>query len=81
VLGHLQRGGSPIPFDRILGTRYGVAAVEAFVRGEYGTMVSLQGNEIKSVPLVEAIKEIRKVDPNGDLVQAARSIGISFGDP
>lgn len=81
VLGHLQRGGSPIPFDRILGTRYGVAAVEAFVNGKYGTMVSLQGTEIKSVPLVEAIKEIRKVDPNGDLVAAARGIGISFGDP
>ena len=81
VLGHLRKGRLAYPFDRILGTRYGVAAVEAFVRGEYGTMVSLQGNEIKSVPLVEAIKEIRKVDPNGDLVQAARSIGISFGDP
>jgi phosphofructokinase-like protein len=80
VLGHLQRGGSPIPFDRILGTRYGVAAVHAFVRGEFGTMVSLQGNQIRSVPLTEAIKEIRKVNTDGDLVSAARGIGISFGD-
>lgn len=80
ILGHLQRGGSPIPYDRILGTRYGVAAVQAFVRGEYGTMVSLQGAEIKSVPIADAIKEIRKVDPNGDLVAAARGVGVSFGD-
>lgn len=80
VLGHLQRGGSPIPYDRILGSRYGVAAVQAFMRGEYGNMVSLQGTEIKSVPIADAIKEIRKVDPNGDLVAAARGIGVSFGD-
>lgn len=80
VLGHLQRGGSPIPFDRILGTRYGVAAVHAFVRREFGSMVSLQGNKIQSVPLTEAIKEIRKVNIEGDLVSAARGVGISFGD-
>ncbi|MEN6351523.1 MAG: 6-phosphofructokinase [Syntrophomonas sp.] len=80
VLGHLQRGGSPIPYDRILSTRYGVAAVEAFMKEKYGTMVSLQGNEITTVPIKEAIKEIRKVKPDSDLVQAARGVGISFGD-
>ncbi len=80
VLGHLQRGGAPIPYDRILGTRYGVAAVHAFIRREFGSMVSLQGAEITSVPLTEAIKEIRKVPTDGDLVAAARGIGISFGD-
>lgn len=80
VLGHLQRGGAPIPFDRILGTQYGVAAVETFMRGEFGTMVSRQGTEIKTVPIEEAIREIRKVDPEGSLVKAARGVGISFGD-
>ncbi len=80
ILGHLQRGGGPIPFDRILATRYGVAAVDAFMEGEFGQMVSLQGNRITTVPITEAVKEIRKVDPEGDMVKAARAIGISFGD-
>jgi 6-phosphofructokinase 1 len=80
VLGHLQRGGSPIPYDRILSARYGVAAVEALVKGEFGTMVSLQGQKIVTVPLHEAIKEQKKVNPQSDIVEAARAIGISFGD-
>jgi len=80
VLGHLQRGGSPIPFDRVLSTRYGVAAVEAFVQGKYGTMVSLQGQQIVNVPIKEAIEDLKKVDPESDIVRAARAVGISFGD-
>jgi 6-phosphofructokinase 1 len=80
VLGHLQRGGGPIPYDRILATRYGVAAVEAFMEGKYGTMVSLQGKEITTVDLQEAIKEIRLVPPDSNIVDTARAIGISFGD-
>ncbi|NLB87976.1 MAG: 6-phosphofructokinase, partial [Syntrophomonadaceae bacterium] len=59
VLGHLQRGGSPIPYDRILATRYGVAAVENFVKGNYGTMVSLRDNKIEAVPLTDAIEELK----------------------
>jgi hypothetical protein len=80
VLGHLQRGGAPVPFDRVLATRYGVAAVKAFMDGQYGKMVSLRGTEITTVALEDAIKEIRKIDPNSDLVHAARAVGISFGD-
>lgn len=80
VLGHLQRGGSPIPYDRILASRYGVAAVEAFAREEYGTMVSLQGQHITTVPIKEAIAELKKVDPHSDIVEAARAMSISFGD-
>ncbi len=80
VLGHLQRGGSPIPYDRVLSTRYGVAAVEAFAQGRFGTMVSLQGQQISLVPIVEAIKKLKKVDPDSDIVRAARAVGISFGD-
>jgi phosphofructokinase-like protein len=80
VLGHLQRGGSPIPYDRILSVRYGVAAVEALVNGEYGTMVSLQGQNIITVPIQEAIKEQKKVNPQSGMVEAARAIDISFGD-
>lgn len=80
VLGHLQRGGSPIPYDRVLASRYGVAATEAFMKGQYGTMVSLRGSEITMVPLEEAIKEIRKVDPESDIVRSAKAVGVSFGD-
>lgn len=80
VLGHLQRGGSPIPYDRILSVRYGVAATEALVNGPHGTMVSLHGTRIVTVAIKDAIQRLKKVDPNGDMVEAARAIGISFGD-
>ncbi len=62
VLGHIQRGGSPTAFDRVLGTRFGVKAVELVVKGEFGKMVSLQGNKIVSVPIEEAVKELKTID-------------------
>lgn len=80
ILGHLQRGGSPVQFDRILGTRYGVAAVEAVEAGKFGQMVSLRNHEITTVPIKDAIEKQRLVDPQGQLVHAARSVGICFGD-
>lgn len=79
VLGHLQRGGKPSAFDRILASRYGVAAIKTAIQGEFGVMVSLQGSEIRTVPLIEAIETIKNVPAEGELVQAAKSIGISFG--
>jgi phosphofructokinase-like protein len=80
VLGHIQRGGSPSPFDRILGTRFGVAAVDAIARGDFGKMVALRGSHIEAVPIEEACRGLRLVNPEGELVHTARSIGISFGD-
>ncbi len=80
VLGHLQRGGMPIPYDRIISSRYGVAAVHAVKEGKFGRMVSLNGPNIETVPIVEAIKELKRVDPEGELVNTARALGISFGD-
>ena len=62
VLGHLQRGGSPTAFDRVLGTRFGVKAVELVTKGEFGKMVSLQGNKITSVPLEKAVGSVKTVD-------------------
>ncbi|HOQ10027.1 MAG TPA: ATP-dependent 6-phosphofructokinase [Syntrophomonadaceae bacterium] len=79
VLGHLQRGGQPIPYDRILATRYGVAATENLIEGNVGVMVSLQGTRITTVPLQEAVKEIRKVPLDSDMIRAAKAVGISFG--
>jgi 6-phosphofructokinase 1 len=80
VLGHIQRGGSPSPFDRILATRFGVEAVELVARGEFGRMVCLRAGEIESVPIDEAVGETRLVDPHGSMVRTARAVGIVFGD-
>ncbi len=80
VLGHLQRGGSPTPFDRLLGTRYGAHAVKILMEKKFGEMVSLRGTNIESVPIAEAVKVLRRVSPDSDIVFAAKSVGIGFGD-
>ena len=80
VLGHIQRGGSPSPFDRILATRFGVAAVEMIARGEFGKMACLQQDCIRSVPIEQAVGRLKCVDPQGELVRTARAIGVCFGD-
>ena len=80
VLGHIQRGGSPTPFDRVLATRFGVAAVDLIAKGDFGKMVCLRCQRIESVEIPRAIGRLKTVRPNGELVLAARSIGICFGD-
>ncbi|MBZ4664020.1 MAG: pfkA1 [Caloramator sp.] len=80
VLGHIQRGGNTSTFDRILSTRYGVAAVELIHQEKFGNMVCLKGNTITYDSLENVIGKTKNVDPNSELVQVARSIGISFGD-
>ena len=80
VLGHLQRGGNASTFDRILSTRYGVAAVDLIAEGKFGNMVCLKGNTMSCETLENVIGENKTVDPNGELVQVAKSIGITFGD-
>jgi 6-phosphofructokinase 1 len=80
VLGHLQRGGSPTAFDRILGTRYGEQAVHLVARGEFGKMVALRGDHIVAVPIAEAIAAPKLVTPDNQLLQTARSLGVIFGD-
>ena len=80
VLGHVQRGGSPIPFDRILATRFGKAAADLIAKGDFGKMVALRGDEIVAVPIKDAVANPKYVDPNSELVATARSLGISFGD-
>lgn len=80
VLGHLQRGGTPTHFDRVLGTRFGVAAVDAIEAGKFGHMVALRTPEIVTIPIADAIRRPRRVDPAGQLVQTARDVGICLGD-
>lgn len=80
VVGHIQRGGSPSEFDRILATRYGEAAVNLISNGEFGKMVALKGTAIIAVSIKDAIGKNKQVYPEGTLVKVARSMGISFGD-
>jgi ATP-dependent phosphofructokinase / diphosphate-dependent phosphofructokinase len=80
VLGHLQRGGSPTHFDRALCTVFGAEAVELVAQGAFGRMVVYTGSGIDSVPIADAVGRIRTVPPDGLMVQAARAMGISFGD-
>lgn len=80
VLGHLQRGGVPVAYDRVLATQFGVKAFEMVLEGRFGEMVSYRHPNIISVPLVEAVMQPNLVDSSGYLVKTARGIGISFGD-
>ncbi len=79
VLGHLQRGGSPVPYDRILATRFGVAAVELVAADRWGEMVRLHDGRVGGVPLEQAVATYRRVDVGGELVRAARAVGVEFG--
>ncbi|MFL6334126.1 MAG: 6-phosphofructokinase [Pyrinomonadaceae bacterium] len=81
VLGHIQRGGSPNAFDRMLATNFGAAAVRALARGQSGVMVGLHAANIRTVPLEEAIASLKTVPPESQLVRTARDVGISFGSP
>jgi 6-phosphofructokinase 1 len=80
VLGHLQRGGTPEAYDRLIALRFGAAAVRLVEKGEFGKMVALHPPEVRAVPLEEAIAHIKYVPVDGDIVQTARDMGISFGD-
>ena len=80
ILGHVQRGGSPTPYDRILATRFGYHAVEAAVNHKFGYLVGLRGTEIKTTLLSEAIAVPRRVDPASDIVKTAKAVSTSFGN-
>ena len=80
VLGHLLRGGRPSGYDRILATRYGAEAIELVRKDGWGQMVALHGSSITSIPIEEAIQTLKRVDPQSELVQAARDLGIEFGN-
>ena len=80
VLGHLQRGGNPTTFDRVLATEFGAHAVRLIHEGRFGEMVCYQPPNIESVPIAAAVRKLSRVDPTSSAVQAARALGISFGD-
>jgi len=80
VLGHLQRGGPPTTLDRILGTRFGVKAVKMVHERQFGSMVSYQNYQVQHVPIADAVNRLRLVPADGEMVQTARDVEISFGD-
>jgi len=79
VLGHLQRGGSPTPFDRILSTKFGTFAIGLAIKKKFGRMAALKGNEVKSVTIESAIKAQKLVTPTDQAVLAAKAVGVCFG--
>ena len=80
VLGHLQRGGTPTTLDRILGTRFGVMAVQLINEKRFGTMVSYQNYQVTGVPISEAVHKLRVVSPAHQMVETARAVDVCFGD-
>ncbi|MDD3251093.1 MAG: ATP-dependent 6-phosphofructokinase [Lachnospiraceae bacterium] len=80
VPGHMQRGGEPCPYDRVLSTRFGAAAARLINNQEYGYMISMKGGEITKTALSEIAGQLKTVDPECSIVQEARAVGISFGN-
>lgn len=80
VLGHIQRGGTPSPLERVTAAAFGVAAVDLIAEEKYDRMVTWQNRQVVSVPIEDAIAQYRVVDPNGTLVRTARGLGICLGD-
>jgi 6-phosphofructokinase 1 len=78
VLGHLQRGGTPTAFDRMLASSYGSAAVRAIADGNLGRMVSWSCNQLTLVPLEQCVKAVKSVPPDHQLIRVARDLAISF---
>jgi len=79
VLGHLQRGGSPTPYDRILSTKFGTYAIELASKRDFGKMVALKGSDIIAVAIADAIANQKLVRPGNQAVMAAHAVGVSFG--
>lgn len=81
VLGHLQRGGGPVPYDRVLATQFGVHAAQLVEQKKWGQMVALKAHEVSHVPLAEVAGPPREVAPTHSLIETARAVGICFGHP
>ena len=80
VPGHMQRGGSPCPYDRVFASRLGAEAGKLILDGQYGFMVGYKNREIVRVPLEEVAGKLKMVEPDATIVQEAKLLGICFGD-
>ena len=80
VPGHMQRGGAPCAYDRVLSSRLGTTAALMISKGEFGNMVAIQNHVITSIPLKDVAGKLKMIDPKSDIITEARLLGISFGD-
>ncbi len=80
IPGHTQRGGSPCPYDRVLSSRFGIAAAQMIMDGDYGKMVGIRNGEMVRIPLEEVAGKLKMVDPESSIIKEAKALGISFGD-
>ena len=80
MLGYLQRGGSPSPYDRLLATQFGTAAADFLARGDFGKLVAMRNGEIVAVPLKDIAGLVKNVPTDSPLIESARGLGICFGD-
>lgn len=80
VLGHVQRAGTPVPYDRCMATLFGATAAEYLAKGDFGKILVWQNDQIVGIPLLDVASQVKNVSPDEPLVKAARSVGISFGD-
>ncbi len=80
VLGHLQRGGTPVPFDRALCSMFGTEAIELVAAGDFGKMVGFFGTHVGGIPIAQAVAKLKTVPPCGDMAQTARALGVCLGD-
>ena len=80
VPGHMQRGGSPCPYDRVLSTRLGAAAGKMILDGEFGYLVGMKNNHIAKIPLADVAGKLKMIQPDDEMVREAKLMGISFGD-
>jgi len=79
IPGHMQRGGSPCPYDRVLSSRFGAAAADLIINRRYGYMVGINNGDIVNVPLKDVAGKLKFVDPQSSMVREAKLLGISFG--
>ena len=79
VLGHLQRGGSPTAFDRMLCSMFGAYAVELIAAGDFGKMVAWQGSQVTAIKISDAVGRLKTVRPDGNIIRTAQALGISLG--
>ena len=80
ILGHMQRGGEPCPYDRVISSRLGAAAARLIIKEKYGYMVGFKDGEIVPVPLGEVAGKLKMVDPDSSIIKEAKGLGICFGD-
>ena len=80
VLGHIQRGGTPTPHDRLLATRFGFEAFELLQRQDFNRLVVMQEGRLSAVPIVDVANKVRQVPADNSVLRAARALGTSFGD-